>query len=367
MQIVHVIPNSNKSVIESFIRFINENYDANEHKFIIIKNNTTIDFKVLKYSNVQIIYDLSNLDIIKIVNNNDKVLLHYLKFKTSKMFTLLFYPPIFKKIYWVAWGVDLYQWRKKVKGSLIEKCKIMLKNRVAYQFRKKIKYFVGIFPPDIEFFENEFSSNAITFYSSYTGNLYNDLYKKQLNLRALEDKKSNKECINIQIGHSSSEVLKHIQTLENLEKYKNEDIKIYIPLSYGNEKYGDKVEERAKELFGEKVVCIRYMMNKDEYMKFLSTIDIAIFNVKRQIGLGNITPLLYMGKKIFMPKKSVMYNFYHSKKINICNYDSVEKMDFNNFIEHVNMNNAKEYVISNEFNKVNKVKMWSKVFNEPMK
>lgn len=129
------------------------------------------------------------------------------------------------------------------------------------------------------------------------GGLYNNLYKKQYKLRTLAEKTLNNEYINIQIGHSSTSILNHIDVLENLVKYKNENIKIYIPLSYGNKKYGDRVQEVATQLFKDKVVCIREMMDKDDYMKFLSAIDIAIFNTTRQIGLGNITPLLYMEKK----------------------------------------------------------------------
>lgn len=38
-------------------------------------------------------------------------------------------------------------------------------------------------------------------------------------------------------------------------------------------------------------------MDFNEYINFLSTIDIAIFNHKRQQGMGNIITLLGMGKK----------------------------------------------------------------------
>ena len=202
-------------------------------------------------------------------------------------------------MFWVAWGADLYQWKNKPEGNILRRCKIYIRNAIAFRFRERIKYFVGIFPPDIDYFKKEFKSDAKTFYASYVGGLFNDLYTKRLNLMPLEGKILNSECINIQIGHSSTSILNHIDVLENLVKYKNENIKIYIPLSYGNKEYGDRVQEVAIQLFRDKVVCIREMMDKDDYMKFLSTIDIAIFNTTRQIGLGNITPLLYMEKNLY--------------------------------------------------------------------
>lgn len=367
MRIKHVIPNSNKSVIEAFIKFINDNYSTNEHTFDIVSEDKIIYFKGIEYKNVNVISFLRITDIIKIVNNNDKVIFHYLKLKTSQMFLLLFYPKIFKKVFWVAWGADLYQWKNKPEGNILRRCKIYIRNAIAFRFRERIKYFVGIFPPDIDYFKKEFKSDAKTFYASYVGGLFNDLYTKRLNLMPLEGKILNSECINIQIGHSSTSILNHIDVLENLVKYKNENIKIYIPLSYGNKEYGDRVQEVAIQLFRDKVVCIREMMDKDDYMKFLSTIDIAIFNTTRQIGLGNITPLLYMEKKIYIPKGTVMYDFYKAQKINICDYSDINKMNYDSFIEPVNMNNAKEYVTLNSLNKEKKNEMWNNVFNAPLK
>lgn len=108
-------------------------------------------------------------------------------------------------------------------------------------------------------------------------------------------------------------------------------------------------------------------MSKDDYMNFLSEMDISIFNTYRQIGLGNISPLLYMEKKIFIPKGSVMYDFYRSEDINICDYNDIQEYDFETFIESVNMKNAKKHIISNELNLTKKIEIWSQVFNAPMK
>ena len=95
MRIKHVIPNSNKSVIEAFIKFINDNYSTNEHTFDIVSEDKIIYFKGIEYKNVNVISFLRITDIIKIVNNNDKVIFHYLKLKTSQMFLLLFSREIF--------------------------------------------------------------------------------------------------------------------------------------------------------------------------------------------------------------------------------------------------------------------------------
>ena len=107
-------------------------------------------------------------------------------------------------------------------------------------------------------------------------------------------------------------------------------------------------------------------MSMDMYMEFLSTIDIAIFNTPRQIGLGNINPLLFMEKKIFMPKGSVMYDFYKSQNINICDYNEIQNLNFKDFINPINMKEGRNYMVA-ELDKEKKIEMWSKVFLEPVK
>lgn len=363
MKIIHIIPNSNKAVIDYYVKFINENFDANEHSFIIVSGGRPVGSHILDYSNVVELPNIEKEDIIRAIRNNDKVILHYLKLNTYQMFLMLLKSKTFEKLVWVSWGADLYQWKKGYEGHILNRVKISIKNAIAYMFRLKLKYFVGIFPPDIDYFKKEFKSRAITFYASYVGGLYNPLYKKELNLVTLAEKKTDNSRINIQIGHSCSKILNHIQVLENLHKFKNQNIKIYIPLSYGDMEYGDQVEQYAKKLFDDKVICIRDRMSEEDYMDFLSTIDIAIFNTPRQIGLGNIGPMLYMQKKIYMPQRSVMYEHYHSLGINICNYDDIAKSSFAEFIKPVSMETGKEYIIENSINKDKKVEMWAKVFD----
>lgn len=367
MAIIHIIPDSNKSVIEAFIEFINKYFDTNNHIFYIYTDNKGLKADVSSHKNVCVFSSLKAKNVIKLANENDKIIIHYLKLSTIQMFITLFYPRIFNNIMWVAWGADLYQWKKAIHGNIFERIKTLTKNYIALTFRKRIKYFVGIFPPDIDYFKNEINSNAQTFYASYVGGIDSTFFQKQIRVLSLEEKLARKECIKIQIGHSSSKILNHLDVLEKLSKFKNENIKLFIPLSYGDKEYGDEVHKEAIKIFGDKAICIRDMMNKDDYMEFLSNIDIVIFNTTRQIGLGNLIPLLYMEKKIYIPKGSVMYDFYKNQGINICNYFDINIGNYNSFVSPIDMSAGKEFIISNELRIENKVDMWNKVFEAPLK
>jgi dTDP-N-acetylfucosamine:lipid II N-acetylfucosaminyltransferase len=361
MKILHITTGANYAVTKDYIRFVNENFDTKEHTFLIVDKKENVPAELLEQENT-IIIDVNKgrqfTIVLSYMKNPDLIILHSLCLSVYQQLLLLFYLPIMNKIVWVAWGMDLYQWRREDKGNILYKGR----NLISYIFRTRIKYFVGIFPPDIEFFKKEFKSHAQTFYASYVGGLYNPLYKRELKLINLAQKMASNSCINIQIGHSCAAILNHIQVLNDLHKFKNENIKIYIPLSYGDMEYGNQVEQYAKTLFGDKVMCIREMMSKEDYMDFLSTIDIAIFDTPRQIGTGNISPLLYMEKKIFLPCRSIMYDYYKSLDIQICDYNKISDMSFERFIEPINGTNGKNYNKQCSQNKEMHIEMWQRVF-----
>jgi dTDP-N-acetylfucosamine:lipid II N-acetylfucosaminyltransferase len=366
MNILHITTGANYVVTTQYIRFVNENFDINEHTFLILDKQENIPIELSDRSNT-IVIDINKgkqfNTILSYMMKSDLIILHSLCLSIYQQLFLLFNPFILQKTVWVAWGMDLYQWKREDNGNVLYKGR----NLISFIFRKRMNYFVGIFPPDIDYFKNTFKSRAKTFYASYVGGLYNPLYEKDLNLISLAEKRVNNDCINIQIGHSCSLILNHRQVLEALRKFKSENIKIYIPLSYGDMEYGNQVEEYAKTLFGDKVVCIRDMMAEEEYMDFLSTIDIAIFNTTRQIGLGNITPLLYMEKKIFMPAGSIMYEYYKSVGVQVFDYNQLNNMEFRHFVSPVDTSNAKKYIETQVKNKELKIGMWTNVFNAVMK
>ena len=71
------------------------------------------------------------------------------------------------------------------------------------------------------------------------------------------------------------------------------------------------------EIFGDKFKPIIDYMNEQDYYKFLSTIDIGIFNHNRQQGMGNIITLLGMGKKVYMNPEVTTYEMFIDKNIKV--------------------------------------------------
>jgi hypothetical protein len=100
--------------------------------------------------------------------------------------------------------------------------------------------------------------------------------------------------------------------LDKLETYKQEDIKIYAPLSYGNPDHAKRVIQEGKKRFGDKFIPLTEMIPFQEYIEFLGLIDIAIFNHKRQQAMGNTITLLGLGKKVYMRTDVTQWQFFQS-------------------------------------------------------
>ena len=162
------------------------------------------------------------------------------------------------------------------------------KKRLKDRIRKNIGAFIAIFPPDKETYKKMFpKSNTRLFYGRYFSSVKfkNDIWDTPRLKLTLE----RGEPIYVLIGHNGQEHLNHIETLRLLGKYKKENIKLILSLSYGGtNKYIEEVSKEAKRIFGDKVIILSDFIPKEEYFELMERIDIALFNTKRQSGLGNI-------------------------------------------------------------------------------
>lgn len=148
----------------------------------------------------------------------------------------------------------------------------------------------------------------------YPSNLYkeHDIKQKELN------------TINIQIGNSADPSNNHLDVLSKLVKYKDENIQIFTPLSYGDQEYAKDVIAKGKELFGEKFVALTDFMPFEKYLEFLGEIDIAIFAHKRQQAMGNTITLLGLGKKVYMRSDISPWQLFNDIDVKVFDVDDIQ-------------------------------------------
>lgn len=159
--------------------------------------------------------------------------------------------------------------------------------------------------------------------------------------KALDVPNTQSDKINIQIGNSADPSNNHIEILDKLLLFKDKNIRIYAPLSYGDKAHAKKVISKGKELFGDKFIALTGFIPFEEYLQFLGSIDIAIFNHKRQQAMGNTITLLGLGKTVFIRSDTTQWQLFKDKNIEVLNTLSFEL----NYIKDLekNIKNTADY------------------------
>lgn len=366
MRIIHLI-NPYEKWARSMSVFFDDNFSNQEIMFISKKekdkdflcfNDLNIKQQKFLYEKTISIKDCYKLK--KILSKYDKIILHTIPFSSFYEMYFTFFKSLMRKFVWISTGADLYRYDIKKKNTISPTIKLHYNTK----FRKNVSFFVGIFPPDIDVFKQKITTKVPTLYVPYC--CYSKKHPYEFISRKIitsQEKYETNQPLIIQIGHSSDETVKHKEILDDLVRFSNENIKIILPLSYGDKDYANKIENYAKELFKDKAICLRNFMPFKEYSMQLASIDIFLSKSLRQIGLGNINPLLYYKKKIFLPSKSVMFKFFTNNGIDINNYDTIDDLNFIDFIKQSESDIGKEYII-NHYDGDNNYRRWNNLFIE---
>ena len=314
-----------------------------------------------KHENVVVLEYYSNIDlankIFQIVKESDISIFHSLFFSPLVKWILLLkgFSRYFDKITWIEWGFDLYfEDYSSVKTTVFS----ILKKGTVHLFEKKIPNFVSIYPTDLKYYDYVIRGVAFKQFAPYIEEKGIPEYLRTFKKIKISEKQKNGIPITIQIGHRADHILNHKDTLRKLSRFVRENIKLYIPLCYGDKEYADEIKKYAYKIFGDKAKCQMELCSYEEYIRNISDVDIFILNSDRQIALGNLHPMMIMEKKIVIPKKSVLYDYFSSFAPLFC-YEDLEKCDINSFFKDVDMSIAREKII--EYKNIDPKESWEKV------
>jgi dTDP-N-acetylfucosamine:lipid II N-acetylfucosaminyltransferase len=312
-----------------FIDFIDDNFGRGEHKYVFI-NDEEYKFSLEKKHEVEFLNSDDEIFITlkKYMYGAKKIILHGL---WRDRVDLLLYENqnLLKKSYWIMWGGDFYfpETKNQIRHNIIKNMGYLITGTIGdYHLVQK---WYGAKGKHIKCF-------------NYPSNLYKEYQNNQ--------KTGN--ILNIQVGNSATNTNNHLDILYKLEKYKNEDIKIFAPLSYGDKEYAKEISIHGKEIFGNKFEALTEFISFDKYLEFLSKIDIALFAHKRQQAFGNIITLLGMGKKVYLDKESTLNNVFIENNIKVFDVNNIElkllnKTTKSKNILQVKKNYSKKVLINN--------------------
>lgn len=325
----------NNIISFNYIKFINKNFDENNHTFIF-ENLGDSDTEIRILKNVKELYEGSSKTKIgkmleyyhyfiffsKEIKKYDRLYIHGLFSKKMVIFLFLFKKNL-NKVNWVVWGGDLHSCENRRK-EIIHKFYYRIEDYV----KKNISFISTLVPGDYEL--------AKQFYN-VRGKYCKAIYPAEINFNKIENLKEKKSKeIFIQIGNSGNPSNNHFEILESLKKFRNKDIKIYAILSYaGSKEYINKVIKYGDFIFGNKFIPIINFMFGDEYWQYLKSIDILVLNHHRQQGLGNIERLSYLEKKIYLRSDTSSWDYLvNDLKLKLNPYESIKDQTFEEFIKN---------------------------------
>jgi len=350
-KILHILDSDKFSL--PFARLVNKEFNPDDHLFLF----TSRPDNDLASSNSNIYYFVNpyRKNLIKntflffnCVNKASKIILHGIPL----LFYLFIYPWKLGKTYWIIQG---YEISSEISGNT-RSGSLSFQNFLKRFVLRRVYGHITHISGDSEFANTYFNSSAKFFYSP--------IYPSNVVSHPVSDpKKPGAEdgITKILVGNSTSPTNSHDSIFEMLSAYKNDNIIIYCPLSYGNfPDYRNSVIRRGSELFNDKFVPLTEFMKLDEYMSLLGSVDIAIFNHRRQEAMGVTLQLLNFGKTVYMNSTTTSFKSFIERGFSVFDNDLIEKEGL--YVKRDVLKNPE--LVSIYYNYETLLKSLSEIFND---
>jgi len=272
--IVHVCPSD--KFIPAFIDFVRSQTNNSDHRFFIqLDAEKRVDMPtgddIVSLDSVT-----ASLEMMNAMKHAEKIILHSLWVYDANRI-LLENLKWLKRCYWNMWGGDFYNPENQPSGT--------------HTLIKNMGYCLTDVDGDYELARQWYDTQATHLRCmGYPSNVFSD--------SVVEREES--DCLRILVGNSADPSNNHLGVLPRLAQFINQPVEIFAPLSYGDKTYAAQVCEWGETLLADQFKPMHEVLPLEKYQRFMESIDIAVFNHNRQQALGNIIPLIGMGKKVFM-------------------------------------------------------------------
>lgn len=293
---LHVLFFNDIKFYTSLVKTINSKESLQPFNHVFVTNKENVYKEINQYTNCHLIDDS---ELLKYMTISRWIIFHAMPLK--KWQVCLLPKSICKRIIWRTWGHDIRPWIKT--------------NRCVYDFLKLIEF--TLFKNKIKNFYAMGVANEVDIVN------IEEVYKTRFKYfkMSYSDSANNVELVRsiipkndslhnyVLIGHNCSPVDNHLDILDKLSKFRDDNIHLIIPLSYSDpgNGYKEQIINKAYSIFGmDKVTILDKFVPKDEYVRLLSRIDVAIMDMYYSNGLGNISYILYFRKKLYVRHGSNM-------------------------------------------------------------
>lgn len=311
--IVHIV--FGDKFTDGYINFMRNIMNNIQHKFIIKTNEFLLssagdDIIIIKNYNELAINDMLKKSIFQC----DKIIVS--GFFTGEKMLVRLPKYVMKKMYIQLWGGDFYPYKEGI--NLFH-----IRSFVKYVLKRicliRCAGIITLVQNDYDEVKRIFRINKKHFIAPMPSDP-----SKQINFEKLRSKQNKTKNIRIIVGNSATESNHHQEVIDLLTNFKDDDFIVIVPLSYGDDDYKNQIINYGHLKLNNKFIPITEYVDKDEYLELLSSCDIGIFNNDRQQGMGNISSLLQLGRKVFIREGTTMWNHYKSMGAIIHNITEIE-------------------------------------------
>ena len=263
------------------------------------------------------------------MHSYERLLIHSLA-SPWLLFYLYLFPKLNKKVYWVIWGKDLYFY------NLLEKKRFY--HEIYEFFRKrvfgKIEHIItiqGDYDLAAEWYGVKGERHECFMYPNNLYKEYNVAPKAHATL-------------SIMVGNSADPSNNHLEVFEKLIPHLEKDIKVIVPLSYGDKNHARRVMDAGAEMLGVNFTPLTEFMSFEHYLALLAELDIAIFNHKRQQAMSNIITLLGLGKKVYLRSDQSTWSFFETNNMKVFDTKKTIELDLlDKETKNINVLNVKSF------------------------
>lgn len=312
--IVHI--STDEKFLVGYVNFMKKYMQEYQHIFMI-ESSRSIEFddnqNVYFVASIRNIY--GNKELFGLLQNADKIIVSGL-FSINLYYSMM--PnKIFRKTYIHLWGGDFYCLREKKQGF-----SEWLDRTTRLICIKRCAGIIMLIEKEYEVFHEICGIDKLNFIAEMPMDIEDITVclSEDLQLPIYVDR----QRINVLVGNSATEENLHLEVFRLLHDYANEEYELYVPLSYGNDTYKEKVLKNGQELFGEHFHPLLEYMPETDYINFLNAMDIGIFNNNRQQATRNIEIMLQLGKTLYMRNDTTMYAFYTKRGITLYNVADIQ-------------------------------------------
>ncbi len=294
-----------------YLQMLTERFNPKDY-VIVFRNDYRDQETLIRFPSIKIIFLGTRNDLISkmpaLLKKSKKIIFHSFPISRSLFFWYR-YRKYMKIAAWFVWGHDAY-WFKYCKRSLSNRVYEFLRR----QLFRKLNAIITPIKGDYEYVKEHYQTKAAYINCRYPVPTDFEL------LKSLRSEKSDKDFVNIQLGNSANptnnleEIIYYFGQSDNVSNYR-----FYCLLSYGDQRYAEKICKLGHEVLGESFKPVKNYMNRIEYANYISTIDVLIMNHQRQQGLGNILSFLFLGKKVYIRGDNSLYPFFEENGIKIYN------------------------------------------------